>query len=216
MNRAQYKFTGTDESYTYSSMILPLIPFIEKFRKRKEIENKKDLVIWCPFDLRNDTYYNDILIKRSNYVIIFEHFGYTVVSSHIAEGKDFFNYQPDYFDIIISNPPFRNKKSYFLKAMDFKKPFALLCMATWLNDPGSFNVFSNFDLQLLMPDKRSNFFNSEGKPIKGRISFKSIYYCYDFLEKNIQWFKIDKKLEKKPYLTQEEIAYYFMKEGDLS
>jgi len=36
MNVNQYKFTGNDESYTYPYLIIPLIPFIEKFRKTKK------------------------------------------------------------------------------------------------------------------------------------------------------------------------------------
>jgi len=31
----------------------------------------------------------------------------------IDEGKDFFEYEPENWDIIVINPPFKNKKSFF-------------------------------------------------------------------------------------------------------
>ena len=198
MDVNQYKFTGNDESYTYPSLIIPLIPFIEKFRKVKNIETKKDLTIWCPFDLEEDKTYNGIRMFRSNYIDIFEKEGYKVTASHIATGHDFFEYEPsESWDIVISNPPFKNKAKYFEKVLSFNKPFALLCPATWLNDGGSVvKLFKNKKLQLLIPDKRAKFFNQNGKINKG-ISFKSIYYCIDFLQGNdIQWFELNRNLEK--------------------
>jgi len=195
MNVNQYKFTGNDESYTYPSLILPLIPFIEKFRESKRIKAKKDLIIWCPFDLKEDILYNRIKMFRSNYVDIFEKEGYSVIASHIAIGQDFFEYEPEEdWDIIISNPPFKNKKSFFERAISFNKPFCLLNTASWLNDSGVYNVFKDIKLQLLMPNKRAMFFNEKGL-IGKRPSFKSIYYCKDFLVggKDIEWFELKKE-----------------------
>lgn len=197
MNINQYKFTGNDESYTYPSLIKPLIPFIEKFRISKNIKNRSNLTIWCPFDLKEDMEYNGIKMFRSNYIDIFEKEGYNVIASHIATGQDFFKYEPPYFDVIISNPPFRNKALFFERAITLNKPFALVCPASWLNDGGSIvKLFRNKRLQLLIPDKRAKFFNENGKINKG-ISFKSIYYCVDFLvDKDIEWFELDRSLER--------------------
>jgi hypothetical protein len=196
MNVNQYKLTSNNEAYTYPTLILPLIPFIEKFRERKGIKNKKDMTIWCPFDLKEDMEFNGIKMFRSNYVDIFEKEGYNVIASHIATGQDFFEYEPEEkWDIIISNPPFKNKKLFFERALSFKKPFALVSMASWLNDSGVYNLFKNERLQLLMPDKRARFFNEKGC-IGKQPSFKSIYYCIDFLtDKDIEWFTLDKKLD---------------------
>jgi len=44
-----------------------------------------------------------------------------------------------------------------------------------------------------MTNRRAVFFNTEGQ-IGNRPSFKSIYYCYDFLQgSDIQWFELPKE-----------------------
>lgn len=100
MRKEQYIKTGNDESYTYPSLVCCILPFIEKFRISKEIKNKKDLVIWCPFDLKENINYDGIKMFRSKYVDIFEKEGYSVIASHIATGQDFFEYEPsEHWDI---------------------------------------------------------------------------------------------------------------------
>ena len=100
------------------------------------------------------------------------------------------------WDIIISNPPFKNKKLFFERVLSFDKPFALVSMVSWLNDGGVYNLFKDKKLQLLIPDKRARFFNENGC-IGKQPSFKAIYYCVDFLQDNdIQWFELDRNLER--------------------
>ena len=194
MNINQYKFTGNDESYTYDALIEPIIPFIEEFRKNKN-KTKSELTIWCPFDLKEDIEFNGIKMFKSNYVKIFEKEGYNVIASHIATEQDFFEYEPEKYDVIISNPPFKNKKLFFERAIGFNKPFALLSPASWINDGGVYNVFKDKKMQLIIPDKRARFFNENGCIGKSP-SFKSIYYCLDFLQnKDIEWFELDRKKE---------------------
>ena len=106
-----------------------------------------------------------------------------VVFNHINNGKDFFNYEPNEWDIIISNPPFRRKRKYFERALSFNKPFALIMTNTWLNDSAPKQLFKDKDLQLLMFDKRMKFYH-EGE-ISNKITFSSSYYCWNFLPKQI-------------------------------
>jgi hypothetical protein len=111
----------------------------------------------------------------------------TVIYSHIDNNQDFFLYEPDeHWDIIISNPPFRNKRKFFERALSFKKPICLLMTLAWLNDRYSKQVFINagVQMQLLMFDKRIKYANPDGRP-NNKITFSSGYYCAGFLPNDL-------------------------------
>ena len=112
--------------------------------------------------------------------------GITLNTKELAEGKDFFIYEPAHWDIIVSNPPFKDKRKFFERALSFNKPFALIMTNAWLNDSGSKTVFSkvNKQLQLLMFENRMKFTNPYGKP-NDKVTFSSSYYCYNFLPKDL-------------------------------
>lgn len=54
----------------------------------------KDKTIWFPFDEAWSAFYRK-----------FKENGYKVIRSSLAEGQDFFKYEPEQWDIICSNPP---------------------------------------------------------------------------------------------------------------
>lgn len=108
-------------------------------------------VVWCPFDLEGE----------SEYVRILREAGVHVICSHIADGKDFFSYEPEeHWDMIISNPPFTNKRGIFERAISLGKPFMLLMSNTWLNDSAPKQIFGN-ELELLMFDRRIEFVDAD-------------------------------------------------------
>ena len=156
-----YSSGKNDECWTPDYAVRPLIEFLNP-----------SAVVWCPFDTEDSAFVK--VISTTNKV---EH-------SHISTGQDFFSYQPRHFDVIISNPPFTNKKKYFQRALNLGKPFALLMANTWLNDSAPMRLFRDRDLQLLMFDKRVKFLQ-DGKSMGDKITFSSSYFCYDFLPKQI-------------------------------
>ncbi|MGL5962316.1 MAG: hypothetical protein ACRCZ0_10265 [Cetobacterium sp.] len=157
-----YSKGNNDECYTPIYGVSPILEYV-----------KEGWVVWCPFDT-----------KDSNFVKLFEENGIKVISSHISEGCDFFEYEPtEHWDCIISNPPFTNKRKYFERALQLGKPFALIMTNTWLNDSAPKQLFMEKDLQLLMFDKRMKFENSG--VVQDKITFSSSYYCYNFLPKQI-------------------------------
>lgn len=155
-----YSLKEDDECYTPAYGVEPLLEFLPPYRKQ---------TIWCPFDT-----------KDSEFVKVLSANGHKVVYSHISTGQDFFEYQPDRWDLIISNPPFHNKRAFFERALSFGKPFALLMTLTWLNDSTPKKLFGD-DLQLLMFDRRITFIGKDPK----KINFSSAYFCKDFLPKQI-------------------------------
>ena len=147
-----------DECYTERYAVEPLLEFLEPY---------KDKIIWCPFDT-----------EESEFVKVFKEEGFQVVYSHIKYGQDFYKYEPETWDIMISNPPFTNKAEIFKRALSFKKPFALLMTITWLNDATPANIFKDKELQILSFNERMQFKNRKQAR---KINFLSAYFCHDFL-----------------------------------
>lgn len=159
-----YGKSGNDEAFTPEYGVEPILKYIPK-----------DAVVWCPFDAADSAFVR--LISKTNKVIF----------SHLDADQDFFEYEPDeHWDCIISNPPFKNKRKFFERALSFNKPFALIMTNAWLNDAYSKKVFMEADkqMQLLMFDKRIRFTNPYGNP-NNKITFSSSYYCCDFLPNDL-------------------------------
>ncbi len=159
--KVAYSHGGGDEAYTPSYGVTPILKYIPK-----------DALVWCPFDTEESEYFKQISQQNS------------VFHSHINLGQDFFTYEPFHWDLMISNPPFTNKRKYFERAISFNKPFALIMTNTWLNDSAPKQLFQDKDLQLLMFDKRMKFTSSDGRE-NDKITFSSSYYCWNFLPKQI-------------------------------
>ena len=158
-----YSNGKNDECLTQKYAVLPIIKYIPKGK-----------TVWCPFDKADSEFVKCLKLANID-----------VICSHIQNGQDFYTYEPKHWDIIISNPPFTNKRKIFERALSFDKPFALIMSNTWLNDTAPKMIFlrENKQLQLLLFDKRMLFKN--GGVVQKKITFSSSYYCYDFLPKDL-------------------------------
>lgn len=159
--KLMYSAGGNDECYTPDYGVLPILKYIPS-----------DAIVWCPFDTEDSEFVKQI--SKQN----------TVVYSHVKFGQNFFEYEPENWDVIVSNPPFTNKRKFFERALSFQKPFALIMTNTWLNDSAPKQLFKEKDLQLLMFNKRMKFNSPDGR-VNDKITFSSSYYCWNFLPKQI-------------------------------
>ena len=167
-----YSAGANDECYTPAYGVEPLLKYIPE-----------GAVVWCPFDKGDSEFVKQISQTHK------------VIRSHIDDGQDFYTYEPeDHWDVIVSNPPFTNKRKIFERALSFGKPFALIMSNTWLNDAGPKQVFKDKDLQLLMFEQRMEFIHN-GKGM-GSPTFSSSYYCYNFLPKQIIMERLNKPTKK--------------------
>ena len=174
-----YSAGNNDECYTPDYGVEPILKYIPK-----------DAVVWCPFDTEESEFVKQISKTHK------------VIRSHIKDGQDFYTYEPDEpWDVIVSNPPFTNKRKIFERALSFNKPFALIMSNTWLNDAGPKQVFKDKDLQLLMFEQRMEFIHN-GKGM-GSPTFSSSYYCYNFLPKQIVMEKLNKPKKGKNGKTKQ-------------
>lgn len=79
-----------NELYTPLYAVDPILKYVPK-----------DKIIWCPFDEEWSAFYKRLKEE-----------GYNVVRSSLKDGQDFFTYEPDKWDIIVSNPPFSKRIRY--------------------------------------------------------------------------------------------------------
>ena len=165
--KLMYSGGNNDECYTPDYGVKPILKYIPE-----------GAIVWCPFDTEDSQFV--IQISKQN----------KVEYSHISTGHDFFDYEPDEWDMMVSNPPFTNKRKFFERALNLGKPFALIMTNTWLNDSAPKQLFKDKDLQLLMFDKRMKFISPDGRD-NDKITFSSSYYCYNILPKQIIMEELD-------------------------
>lgn len=156
------KFNLKDEYYTPKILVEPILKYI-----------KPNSIIWCPFDTQN-----------SEFVINLKEAGHKVIYSHIWEGKDFFEYEPEEYDYIISNPPFTKKLKVFERLYKLNKPFAMICGLPILNYQEVGEFFLDKELQLLIVDKKVSFDGNTA-------SFNNSYFCYKMLPKDITFYHLE-------------------------
>ena len=135
---------------------------------------KKEKIIWCPFDKEWSAFYQT-----------FVRGGYRVVRSHIDEGKDFFKYEPEEWDVLISNPPYSIKDAIIKRVYELNKPFALLLPLNSLQGKQRYKYFKN-GIQLLSFDSRIGYhrYYSMDKTIE-ETPFASAYFCRDILPNDL-------------------------------
>ena len=83
-----YSKGNNDELYTPEYGVEPILKYIPA-----------NAVVWCPFDKEQSEFVK--LISKKN----------KVIHTHLDNNEDFLSYEPDEeWDIIVSNPPFTNKR----------------------------------------------------------------------------------------------------------
>lgn len=147
----------SDEQYTPRHAVLPIVKYLPR-----------NAIIWCPFDTENSEFV--IALKEAEHEVIF---------SHIFTGQDFFEYEPERWDIIVSNPPFSRKREVVERCLALEKPFALLLSNLWLNSNTPCHLFKEREMQMLLFNKRINYSD------KNAVFFGSSYFCHKVLPKQI-------------------------------
>lgn len=163
---------ASDEYYTPREAVLPIIKYIDR-------GNKAQYTIWCPFDT-----------SESEYVKCIQEAGHKVIFSHIDNGQNFFDYEPNEpYDYIISNPPFSIKDDILKRLHELNTPYAVLLPLPTLQGQKRFEYLK--ESQALIFDKRINFYTDiEQKNMAKGVAFASIYICKDFLPNDLIFEKL--------------------------
>ena len=107
----------------------------------------------------------------------------------IHETIDF--YDNNIGDIIVTNPPFSDKKKVFTRLKELDKPFIIICPSSMINTQYIRHLFKN-ELQIIIPSKRINFVKLVDGVVpenwSSQCNFDCFYYCYKMnLPKDIIW-----------------------------
>jgi hypothetical protein len=186
---ATHTLNGTtefDEYYTPRVLVDALRPYLTRYLKHHLFEDDagryRKPIFWCPFDL-----------ETSEFVFTLREFG-DVIHSHIDEGRDFFRYQPDEFDIVISNPPFSKKLDVFKRLDYLQKPWAMIVTMMCVNYQEIAHYFAEHpQIQLLIPDKRISY-DGNG------VSFSSGYVCRNLLDRDLIFCQVPHGNQGKQYV----------------
>lgn len=149
------KTSAGDEVYTPFYAVEPLMEFLPKDKK-----------IWCPFDEEWSAFYQYLTEQ-----------GFYVERSSLKDDKDFFHFEPDEWDILVSNPPFSKKNEVLKRAFAFQKPFALLLPVNSIQGKARYKIFNN-EIQMLCFDSRVDYHTQQNMlfTTKGN-HFGSAYFC---------------------------------------
>lgn len=171
-----------DEVFTPFYAVEPLLEFVPKSK-----------IIWCPFDEEWSAFYQ-----------LFSENGYQVIRSCLKDNQDFFYYEPEQWDILISNPPFSKKNEVLKRTYSFEKPFALLLPTNSIQSKKRFEIFRN-DIQLLAFDARVDYHTRNNLlcTTKGN-HFSSAYFCRNLLPTKLELRRLNKY--EKP--LREEVEIY--------
>lgn len=160
-----------DEVFTPFYAVEPLLKYLPK-----------DKIIWLPFDEEWSAFYQ-LLTER----------GYNVIRSSLTEGQDFFTYEPEKWDLVVSNPPF-SKKDQVLKRLDeLGKPFAILLPINSIQGEKRYKYCFKNGIEILAFDSRVDYhtnFNFNKYTVGNH--FGSGYFCRGILPEKL----IIEKLKK--------------------
>lgn len=99
---------------------------------------------------------------KGNLVRGFQERGYEVVGTDLLTGHSFLDYEPETYDIIVTNPPFSIKDEFLKRAYELEKPFAFLLPLTTFEGLKRQPLFRKYGVQVIFPEKRINFETPSG------------------------------------------------------
>lgn len=89
--------------------------------------------------------------------------GFSVESSDVLTGQNFFEYEPDRWDCLITNPPYSIHFQWLERCYKLGKPFALLLKVDILGTKTAQEMFDQFGIEIIFVNPRINY----KMPVKG-------------------------------------------------
>lgn len=161
MPKPPSKHGSPDDFQTPAAALIPLLPHINK-----------DWVVW------------ECAEGKGNLTQALRGWGYKVIGSDIEGGFDFRVWQPEKWDVVITNPPYSAKEEFLERAYELRKPFAFLLPLTTLESQRRQKLFREFGLEVILFDERIDFETPGGE--KGSSWFATAWFT--------NWLEIGREL----------------------
>lgn len=112
-----------------------------------------------------------------------------VIGTHIKYGCDFFNYQPENWDVQVTNPPYNIKDDWLKRSYELGKPFFLLLPVDALASLKRGDMYKKYGAGVLIIENRISFIVPSGKSNNW---FSSMWLIGNMPEWNgrIDWAKV--------------------------
>jgi hypothetical protein len=124
-----------------------------------------------PFDFQTPPYALDPLLPylpkdwriwecacgKGNLVSALAGHGYDVVGTDLLTGDDYLMWQPDRWDVVVTNPPYDYKKYFLERAYSLGKPFAFLLPLTTFETRRRQELFRAHGVEVIFMPDRVNF-----------------------------------------------------------
>lgn len=107
--------------------------------------------------------------------------GHQVVASEIRNGQDFFVYEPDAWDVQVTNPPYSAKYHWIERSYALGKPWALLLPLETLGAWSAQRLFRAYGVELLLLNRRVQFYMPRVGFNGGGANFPSAWFCWRLL-----------------------------------
>lgn len=157
-----YTPQGMDACQTPAYALEPLLPYLSR-----------EWVIWEPS--RGEGFLEKALCDS----------GFArVVSGDILTGQNFFDYEPDEWDCLVTNPPYSIQDQWLERCYELDKPFALLLKVEVLGNKGIQGLIQHYGFEMLLLDQRVDF----KMPYKGWDSsaqFPTFWLCRQLLPRPV-------------------------------
>lgn len=117
--------------------------------------------------------------------------GFSVIHSDILTGQNFFEYQPEKWDAIVTNPPYSIHFQWLERCYQLGKPFALLLKVEILGTKKAQDLMEQYGFEILLLDKRVDF-KMPRKGWESSATFPTFWLCWKLLPKQVMFGKLQK------------------------
>ena len=106
--------------------------------------------------------------------------GHQVLGTDLLTGSNYFDFQPHDYGVQVTNPPYSVKYEWLERAYHLGKPFALLMPIDVMGAATAQRLFSEYGVQIILMDKRIDFYMPNKGFKKGGSPFASAWYTWKF------------------------------------